>query len=252
MPLYQQCQGCWHQTSHPGVSEASMGSWGEGQRPKPDFRLEVREPWKRWLHVGKWLSPFFVTCAVYFLLWIPEDPPSWLGALVKCLPVLCLALYLRARGSPSLPRAALLCSAVGDACLIWPQAFFYGMAAFASAHLLYLWALGWAPLRPRLLLPVVLVCIPYSVILLLHLPPDLALPFSGYTLVLSLVLWRGLVRGPPASWGALFFTLSDSVLAWHMFVRPLPHGRLVVMTTYYAAQLLLALSAVPRSRHKSP
>lgn len=73
-----------------------------------------------------WLSPFFVTCAVYFLLWIPEDPPSWLGALVKCLPVLCLALYLRARGSPSLPRAALLCSAVGDACLIWPQAFFYG------------------------------------------------------------------------------------------------------------------------------
>ncbi|XP_004381956.2 receptor-type tyrosine-protein phosphatase H [Trichechus manatus latirostris] len=40
------------------------------------------------LHISKWLKPFFLTCTVYFLLWIPEGLPSWLSALVKCLPVL--------------------------------------------------------------------------------------------------------------------------------------------------------------------
>lgn len=82
------------------------------------------------LHVGKWLSPFFFTCAVYFLLWIPDDQPSWVGALVKCLPVLSLVVFLRAvdagGGYSARLQGALLCSAVGDACLVWPKAFLHG------------------------------------------------------------------------------------------------------------------------------
>lgn len=80
-------------------------------------------------HLGKCLSPFFLTCAIYFLLWIPEDPPSWVGALVKCLPLLCLAGFLRACSGgyySSLLQVALLFSACGDVFLIWPEAFPYG------------------------------------------------------------------------------------------------------------------------------
>lgn len=76
------------------------------------------------------LSPFLLTCAVYFLLWIPQDQPSWISALVKCLPVLCLVAFLQAarsaRGYRALLQAALLCSAAGDACLLWPEAFLCG------------------------------------------------------------------------------------------------------------------------------
>ncbi|KAM9632993.1 lysoplasmalogenase TMEM86B [Trichechus inunguis] len=206
-------------------------------------------------HIARWLSPFFLTCTVYFLLWIPKDPPSPLGALVKCLPVLSLAVSLWAvspsRGYTALLQGALLCSAVGDICLIWPDAFLYGMAAFATAHLLYLAAFSFSPLQPATLLPVALACGPYYGLLLPRLPPDMALPLVAYALLLATVLWRGLVRGGSAGLGALLFTISDSVLAWDAFAQPLPHARLVVMTTYYAAQALIALSAVSGLRHKT-
>ncbi|XP_032704589.1 lysoplasmalogenase isoform X2 [Lontra canadensis] len=201
------------------------------------------------------LSPFFVTCAAYFLLWIPQDQPSWVGALVKCLPVLCLAASLqgapRGTGYRVLLQGALLCSAVGDACLIWPDAFLSGVAAFTVAHLLYLWAFGLTPLRPGLLLSIAPVSVSYYGLLLLHLPASMVPALAAYSLVLASMLWRGLASGGSVRWGALLFTLSDMVLAWDTFVRPLPLARLVVMITYYAAQLLITLSAFRSPRLKT-
>ncbi|XP_045148739.1 lysoplasmalogenase isoform X2 [Echinops telfairi] len=203
----------------------------------------------------KCLTPFLLTCPAYFLFWIPEDPPSLLGALVKCLPVLSLAAGLQALTPPgstaTLLKWGLLCSAVGDACLIWPDAFLHGMVAFAAAHLFYLVAFGFSPLRPGLLLPIALVSGLYLCFLLLHLPPDMTLPVAAYSLMLAAVLWRGLARGGSAGLGALLFTLSDAVLAWGTFVWPLPHARLMIMTTYYAAQALIALSVLEGPKHKA-
>lgn len=117
------------------------GGWGGAPRPQSwpglgvaaasspaEPRLVRKQP-----HLGS-LSPFLLTCTAYFLLWIPEDPPSWVGALVKCLPVLSLVGLLRANPGPgpgsrsySLRlQAALLFSALGDAFLIWPDLFLHG------------------------------------------------------------------------------------------------------------------------------
>ncbi|XP_036288414.1 lysoplasmalogenase [Pipistrellus kuhlii] len=202
------------------------------------------------------LSPFLLTCTAYFLLWIPEDPPSWLGALVKCLPVLSLVGLLRAHpgpgGSYSLRlQAALLFSALGDAFLIWPDLFLHGAMAFGAAQLLYTGTFGFSPLRPGLLVPIALASLPFSGLLLQHLPPALVLPLAAYALALSAMLWRGLARGGSARWGALLFAASDCLLSWHTFVRPLAHGRLLVMATYYAAQLLIALSAFQSPKLKT-
>lgn len=116
------------------------GSWVGMQQEPPDLSPGCGVPAPRGLadppflpkqlRLCLWLSPFFVTGAAYFLLWIPQDQPSWVGALVKCLPVLCLAGSLQAArggtGRRVLLQGALLCSAVGDACLIWPDAFLSG------------------------------------------------------------------------------------------------------------------------------
>ena len=117
-----------------------------------------------------------------------------------------------------------------------------GVAAFAATHLLYLWAFGLTPLQPGLLLLVILAALPYYGLLLWHLPPDLVLALTAYSLALATMLWRGLARGGSTGWGALLFTLSDTMLAWNAFAQPLPHARLVVMTTYYSAQVLISLS----------
>ncbi|XP_007955479.1 lysoplasmalogenase [Orycteropus afer afer] len=218
------------------------------------------------LHAASGLSLFFLTCTVYFVLWIPDDPPSPLGALVKCLPVLSLAVRLRAveqaGAAPTLGLRGVV-EAEGTRRSGWgPEGFrgtaltgrpllLAGMAAFAAAHLLYLMVLGLSPLRPATLLPVALACGPYCGLLLPHLPPDMVLPVAAYAILLAAMLWRGLVRGGSAGLGALLFTVSDSVLAWDTFSQPLPNARLVVMTTYYAAQALLALSAIRGPRCKT-
>lgn len=71
--------------------------------------------------------PFFKATCVYFVLWLPSSNPSWVSALVKCLPIFCLWLFLLAHGfrfllshsSASLIFVGLVFSAVGDAFLIW-------------------------------------------------------------------------------------------------------------------------------------
>lgn len=198
--------------------------------------------------VRRWLAPFILACSLYFLLWIPVDQPSWVSALIKCQPILCLVVFLWAvapgGSSTWLLQGALVCSAVGDACLIWPEAFFYGTAAFSVAHLFYLGAFGLTPLQPGLLLCTTLASLTYYSFLLLHLEQGMVLPVMAYGLILNSMLWRSLVWGGSASWGAVLFTFSDGVLAWDTFVYSLPFARLVTMSTYYAAQLLLILSAL--------
>lgn len=119
-----------------------------------------------------------------------------------------------------------------------------GMAAFSAAHLFYLGAFGLSPLQPGLLLCTTLASLTYYSFLLLHLEQGMVLPVAAYGLVLNSMLWRSLVWGGSASWGAVLFTFSDGVLAWDTFVYSLPFARLVTMSTYYAAQLLLTLSAL--------
>nr|XP_012631019.1 lysoplasmalogenase [Microcebus murinus] len=224
-----------------GLSQANMDAGKEGLPLR--IHCLVQPP-----NICRWLSPFFLTCSIYFLLWIPEDQPSWVSALVKCLPILCLAAFLWAVPSGGdytrLLQAALVCSAVGDACLIWPGAFLAGMAAFALAHVLYSWAFGFSPLRPGLLLLILLAPVLSYRLLWPYLEPGMVLPMAAYELVLSVMLWRGLARGGSAGWGALLFAVSDAVLAWDTFAQPLPYARLVTMSTYYAAQLLITWSAL--------
>ncbi|XP_015360937.1 lysoplasmalogenase [Marmota marmota marmota] len=194
----------------------------------------------------RWLSPFIVTCSIYFLLRIPESQSTWVSALVRSLPVLSLVAYpwaLASGGSYAwLLQGGLVCSAVGNACLMWPEAFLHGMTAFAAAHFLYFCAFGLSPLQPALLLLTILASVVCYGLLLLHLEPDMFLPVAVYMLVVSAMLWRGLAQGGGAGWGALLLALSDAMLAWDVFVHPLPYARLVTMSTYYLAQLLITLS----------
>lgn len=76
---------------------------------------------------GPKLVPFFKATCVYFVLWLPLSSPSWVSALIKCLPIFCLWLFLLAHGlgfllsHPSATRifVGLVFSAIGDAFLIW-------------------------------------------------------------------------------------------------------------------------------------
>lgn len=78
---------------------------------------------------GPKLVPFFKATCVYFVLWLPTSSPSWYSALIKCLPIFCLWVFLLAHGISFLGAhssarkilAGLIFSALGDAFLIWQE-----------------------------------------------------------------------------------------------------------------------------------
>lgn len=181
------------------------------------------------------------------------------AGVLKPLPVLLLiALVMVHDGPPAyrlLVAAGLLCSMAGDIWLLFERHFTRGLASFLVAHLFYIAAflpaldgLGRAWLVG---VPLVL----YGGALLGYLWPHLRgmrLPVLAYVSVIALMVVSAAMRAPavPAQTGvlalvgALFFMASDSLLAIDRFARPFEAAVAAVMVTYYAAQTLIALSAV--------
>ncbi|MFA6166798.1 MAG: lysoplasmalogenase [Gemmatimonadaceae bacterium] len=178
--------------------------------------------------------------------------------ILKPLAILALmALVLRTTAASRYRTwiaAGLAASLAGDILLMLPQGLFVqGLAAFLLAHLCYIRAFASdgagrsAPVLPAL--PVFGI----AGALLWYLWPSLGpmrLPVACYVAVISTMSWQAIARwrmlGTPhamlAAAGSVCFLMSDSALAIRKFMAPFPGATLVIMATYYAAQLGLALS----------
>lgn len=179
---------------------------------------------------------------------------------LKPLPIL-LFLLLAATASPAVGNSyrLLICvglalSAVGDVMLAWPRdRFVAGLASFLLAHVAYSAAFvmrsGFAA-TPWVVIAVAL----WGVLMLALLWPGVGKSLRPavvlYVAVILFMLWQAaevwLAIGDRSSALALvcaiFFCLSDSTLALNKFRRPFAAATVVVMTTYYLAQWLIALS----------
>ncbi|CAB1323654.1 unnamed protein product [Coregonus sp. 'balchen'] len=214
---------------------------------------------------GPKLVPFFKSTCVYFVLWLPTSSPSWFSALIKCLPIFCLWLFMLAHGFSFLGAhssarkilAGLIFSSLGDAFLIWQEEgyFSHGLLMFAISHILYSSAFGMKPLNP--LAGLVIGAISAVSYALLY--PYLSGPFTYlvgvYIALIGFMGWRAVAGLQLANdlwtWtkmsaclGAVLFMVSDLTIAVNKFCFPVPHSRAIIMATYYAAQMLIALSAV--------
>ncbi len=181
--------------------------------------------------------------------------------LSKAVPIALLAGLVAAEPAPVgqayrwLVFAGLLCSLGGDVWLLFPRGFVAGLFNFLVAHLLYIAAFApggpWNASAWALLAPFALVSLATLRYLWPHLGRERA-PVAVYVSVIAVMGWRAAVRAlaaspPPASGGlalagALLFMLSDGLLATDRFARRLRAAEAAVMTTYYAAQTLIALS----------
>lgn len=157
------------------------------------------------------------------------------------------------RGYQALVCAGLLFSLAGDVFLMLPRdRFVAGLASFLVAHLFYIAA--FAPRPPGVEAPAVLLALlVFGVLLMRALWPrlgSLRVPVAVYAAALLGMAWQAAERwavlgGTPALLafvGAGLFAVSDSVLAWQRFVRPVRHGQAIVLGTYLTAQWLIALS----------
>ncbi|ELW70744.1 Lysoplasmalogenase-like protein TMEM86A [Tupaia chinensis] len=255
------------------VHGLSAGSRSEaGTRtppPPPSWLILVKSE-------GPKLVPFFKATCVYFVLWLPSSSPSWVSALIKCLPIFCLWVFLLAHGlgfwvfllahglgsllaHPSATRifVGLVFSALGDAFLIWQDQgyFVHGLLMFAVTHLLYSSAFGMRPLALRTGLVLAVLSGLFYALLYPGLTGAFTYLVGVYVALISFMGWRAMagLRLVGAAWrwtelaagsGALLFIVSDMTIALDKFCFPVPYSRALIMSTYYAAQMLIALSAV--------
>lgn len=64
-------------------------------------------------------------------------------------------------------------------------------------------------------------------------------------LIGAMMLMAMLQRSSLFALGAILFVFSDFIIAWNMFVEPIPYASYMIITTYFAAQWLLFIRATP-------
>lgn len=147
--------------------------------------------------------------------------------------------------------AALAGSLAGDVFLMFQGFFIPGLVSFLVAHLFYVALFkngqAWFPHFGALAATSGIGVGMYAFLWAGGLPPALRVPVAAYVLVIALMAAQAMgratvLRSGPAlrvALGAGCFMLSDSLLATDRFVTPLPWAPVWVLSTYYAAQVLI-------------
>jgi len=156
--------------------------------------------------------------------------------------------------------AALCLSGLGDVFLLFEQShpiyFMMGLVSFMLAHIFYVLLFNQIRVKNQsrkkwALLPIMLVG-GYVIFLFMFLEPflgSLKIPVLVYALVLSAMFLSAIQAfdiskqsfGKICVLGALFFVISDSLLAIDKFRTHFPMASFTVMLTYITAQFLLVL-----------
>jgi uncharacterized membrane protein YhhN len=134
--------------------------------------------------------------------------------------------------------------------------FLGGLGAFLLAHWSYVLAFALDATSFGLSAAVFSYAFAVGFFLLLDtrgLSKSLRVPVAFYAFSIATMLWFacrrfGSAKTTPGSQrigmaGAALFVVSDAVLGFNKFASPIPHGKVIVMITYYAAQACIALSA---------
>ena len=199
----------------------------------------------------------------WYAVWVGNRRLEWIakpGAMVS------LSLWFATHhawpltGLAAIYLVGMLFSLAGDVFLMLDRRHFIkGLLAFLLSHLVYIRVFNQPSilLEPRTLALAALLALSVGALLrqiIISLrssgKPGLVLPVAVYGFVLMLTCWSTLVcllrpewpnaASAMAAGGGVLFLLSDSLLAWDRFVRPIRRGRFWTMLSYHAAQFLLA------------
>jgi uncharacterized membrane protein YhhN len=161
----------------------------------------------------------------------------------------------------SLILAAIIFSCLGDTILLFENMFVFGLGSFLIAHICYISAFiqdnqGWIFTKKDRWFWVIPVGL-YGVGLMSYLYPHLGamtVPVSVYSIAILTMFLTVINRWKSVSYdsfwwvliGAIFFCLSDSLLAINLFAQPIPLGNIWVITTYAVGQFLMILGSLKK------
>ena len=193
-----------------------------------------------------------------------------LKVIFKCFPLILLIIAVGNSWSSSFARGSngnlarlfwgLLFSVLGDAYLVFPGGFIFGVASFAVAQAIYtaMFGGGLLPFQSTtktdfviIFLVILISCTVYASVVS-HMEPILVVVAALYTLLISAMLWSALMQAsqhPTKSTisgavGASLFYSSDTILSLNKWRMKIPCAQVFIMSTYYCAQLFIAGSVL--------
>lgn len=158
------------------------------------------------------------------------------------LPLLCLIYVLKAVKLDRMFLSGFVFSFFGDFFLLFSWGFLPGLASFLLAHIFYI--LSFRKMSAARFNPLIVTVVSiYLFGLLYYLFPylnEMKIPVVLYGITIAAMLVYGFRSGRKLIiCGALFFIISDSILAVNLFVNSSLLLSLTVMITYVVAQFLL-------------
>ena len=157
--------------------------------------------------------------------------------------------------------AALACCLAGDVLLMLPRNLFVpGLVAFLLGHVLFIVGFLQPPAPPGIppftfavtglvvasVVVVTVEAVPGTLLLRSLVTTQrraLVAPVCVYTAAIATMVVLAVNVGVvAAAVGSVLFLVSDTLLSWNRFVRPVPFGPLAVHVTYHVAQGLLVVS----------
>lgn len=210
------------------------------------------------MKLDTWLAVALIAVAAAFAISGKYQRSKFLHYAFKPLAMIMIIslAWERTLGEPSaygyLILAGLCISLFGDVCLMLPPRYFRpGLMAFLAAQALYMAAFSLDLKRLSFIwLWAILI---YAALVFLFLYRGLGKyrwPVLVYVLAISAMAWLALNRclgsQEPgrllAASGAFLFLASDSFNAVNRFRKPFRAAEVIILGTYFAAQLLFALS----------
>lgn len=209
------------------------------------------------------LPILILVMSVVYLFIIPDEPFIF-RLFFKLIPMVMIIMYafrqsdVKNSAAQKFIITGLFFSIIGDGTLHW---FMIGLTAFLLGHISYTagfltrWKFSW--IRLAMVIPIA----GYAVFMGMEMTGALSsggdkallVPVMLYITVISLMAWSAIMTGNVwAAVGSILFVISDSILAWNMFVSPIANSGELVMSTYYGAQFLIAhsLAAIQTKHHR--
>ena len=212
-------------------------------------------------------------CCLYIFFIMEKRKNKFLQLLFKILPLF-IILYTVAKirmsqtapfhikspfFGPKLSKSAygIIFSMIGDAYILFPNLFLYGVISFAITHifffLMFVEDLEYTQIRSReltVLFTIGLVSLVLYIFLQRKMKCCMKFCVFLYTFIITITLWSALVQlllnySPITIAGAIgvtLFYISDVLLSMNKWIKPIPMADTLIMTTYYTAQFLIGYS----------
>ena len=195
---------------------------------------------------------------VFFIEWI-SDPFKMIFKLIPMVLCILIALIEKSPNTPSyktLLTIALVFCAIGDYTIQW---FIVGLSFFLIGHLFYIGCFITAKEKSAPIWIKIILLIFGGIMmgwlgstLLKNNEIVLAIAVCAYIIVILTMGWTAFRTGSKyAIIGAILFIISDSILAINRFIFNIEFSHQLIMSTYYGAQILMALSIVSYSAIRS-